>query len=161
MRGAKGLGAGRASGYARYYFVGVSCRWYPVAIVLPLPCCCHIVAAVAAAVASRPCHRCNPVAIALSQPRFARQQRGASEFPFACAPQAILWLVGFYSARAPVMAPAASQATMGQQWNPSDLRWLPSEKRHRPLVFTQRVDGEPQPAYLCVYWPWRLVLELR
>ena len=59
------------------------------------------------------------------------------------------------------MAPAASQATMGQQWNPSDLRWLPSEKRHRPLVFTQRVDGEPQPAYLCVYWPWRLVLELR
>lgn len=66
--------------------------------------------AVATAATSRPCYRCHPIAIALSQPRFARQQRGASEFPFACAPPRGPLVGGSYSARAPVMASAASQA---------------------------------------------------
>ena len=59
-----------------------------------------------------------PVAIVPSQLRFARQQRGTSEFPFACAPCADLWLVGSYSAGTPVMASAASQAVACRRLRP-------------------------------------------
>ena len=78
-----------------------------------LSCRCRAVAVAASSLPCRCC--CLPAAIVPSQLLFARQQRGASEFPFACAPCAGLWLVGSYSAGAPVMASAASQAAMGHQ----------------------------------------------
>ena len=95
---------------------------------LRLSCRCR---AVAAAATSRPCHRCHPVAIALSQPRFARQQRGASVFPFACAPRAVLWLAALIQRERP-------------SWPrpPARPQWA-SSGTHRIYVATERKTPSP------------------
>ena len=81
----------------------LSCRGRAVAAALSQPCrCC-----------------CLPAAIVPSQLLFARQQRGASEFPSACAPRAALWLAALIQRerpswpRPPARSQWASSETIG------------------------------------------------
>ena len=132
---------------------GVGCRCFAGVVLLLAP---RRDCPAAAALLPLPPRRDRPVAIALRA-----TAKGRKRIPFRLRPSGSPLVGRFLFSESARHGLGGQPGRNGPAVEPIGFTLLPSEKCHRPLACTQRVDGEPQPAYLCVYWPWRLVLELR